>query len=439
MYSFFLNNILLPLGSVFFSGNYSGYLKQWKKYDDMTAEDLALIQKEKVSEILNYAVTNVPYYKNLNLPSNAVLKDFPILTKNILRAETENLISDKFKIANLEKNHSSGSSGIQSFTYMTFDHKFYLRALQTHWWCWGGYTPGAYLLQTGMSLKRGFIKKVKDVFFRVFYMDAFNLKEANIIKTLRNIKNKNPKHLAGYPSALNEIALMAIKEQKTYPFKSLVSYGDKLFGHYEKNFNKAFQNPTIVNTYGCAEGVLMACKVDHPYYNIMAPHVFLEIVDDAGKPVKDGERGHILVTSLTNFAMPLIRYKLGDLGIMLPKNEYPENRRFNYPLLKEVTGRETDVIKTPNGNVLIVHSFTGIIEFYEEIKQFKVIQTSKNELLIEYCTEKEEKLSLKTLQEIEEKLLNLVDNSMEIHFSEVEKIASSPSGKPQIIEVNPNL
>src|SRR5690606_35689463 len=153
------------------------------------------------------------------------------------------------------------------------------------------------------------------------------------------------------------------------------------------------------------------------------------------QPVPDGQRGHILVTCLTNYAMPLIRYKLGDLGILLPKEKYPEKRRFNYPLLQEMTGRETDVIHAPNGNVLIVHSFTGILEYYQEIKQYKVIRTRSDELVIEYITENGEGLEENVKQDILQKLSNLTAGSMQISFKPVTEILPSPSGKPQIIEI----
>ncbi|WP_164905225.1 AMP-binding protein [Aequorivita ciconiae] len=401
----------------------------------MSAEELERIQSENLKKILQYASENVPYYRDLNLDKDADLSDFPILTKAILRTKSNQLISDKYHKNQLETNHSSGSSGEQSFTYMSFDHKFYLRALQTHWWMWGGYKPGEFMLQAGISPKRSFPKKLKDLFFRVQYMNAFKLKQDEITEQLKLLEKKDPKHLAGYPSALNEIALLALSNNKIYHFKSLISYGDKLFGHYRKNFENAFQNPTIINTYGCAEGLLMACQADLPYYYIMSPHVFLEVVNENGEPVPDGERGHILVTSLSSFSMPLIRYRLGDLGVLLPKSLYPSHRKFNYPLLQEVTGRETEIIKAPNGNILTVHSFTGILEYVEEIKQFKIIQISKIRLVVEYQTDSGVKLPFKVENEVHDKLLDLVEGTMDITFNLVEKIAASPSGKPQIIEI----
>lgn len=435
MYPVVLKKILLPIGSFFFSGHFSKYLKEWEKYDRMSAEALEQLQQQRLTKILDYARKKVPYYQDLNLPESASLQDFPVLTKDILRSQSDRLIAQGYSISKLEKNHSSGSSGVQSITYMTPQHKAYVRAIQTHWWQWGGFKPGERTLQTGISPNRTFIKKLKDIFFRVTYLNAFSLSENQIINVLRKLKNKSPKHIIGYPSALNEIAKTAIDKKVETQFESLISLGDKLFEHYRPNFDKAFLSPTVINTYGCAEGLLIGCTCDLPYYYIMSPHVYIEMVDENHKPVKDGERGHILVTCLTNYAMPIIRYKLGDLGVLLPKEKYPGKRRFNYPLLQEMTGRETDVIHTPNGNTLIVHSFTGILEYYQQIKQYKVVQTAADTLIIEYITENATVLGESTREEIRKKINTLVSGSMQILFKPVDMILPSPSGKPQLLEV----
>lgn len=435
MYPVVLKKILLPIGSFFFSGHFSKYLKEWEKYDRMSAEALEQLQQQRLTKILDYARKKVPYYQDLNLPESASLQDFPVLTKDILRSQSDRLIAQGYSISKLEKNHSSGSSGIQSVTYMTPQHKAYVRALQTHWWQWGGFRPGERTLQTGISPQRTFIKKVKDLFFRVSYLNAFQLQEQNTLYYLKKIKHSQPKHLIGYPSALNEIALTALKHNQTTSFTSLISLGDKLFDHYRDHFNLAFNNPTLINTYGCAEGLMIGSTYDLPYYYLMSPHVFIEIVDDHHHPVADGQRGHILVTCLTNYAMPLIRYRLGDLGILLPKDKYPESRKLNYPLLQEITGRETDVIHAPNGNSLIVHSFTGILEYYQEIKQYKVVQTQPDELVIEYITANGEHLEENVKLEILQRLTTLTAGSMQISFKLVKEILPSPSGKPQIIEI----
>src|SRR5690606_18390046 len=156
---------------------------------------------------------------------------------------------------------------------------------------------------------------------------------------------------------------------------------------FEENFKIAFEKPLVIDTYGCAEGFLMACRYDTPYYYISAPHVYIEIVDDQGIEVEDGELGHVLVTCFTNLAQPFIRYKLGDLAIKLPREEYPLNRKFQYPLLQRIIGRETDIVKTPSGKTLIVHSFTGIVAYCADIKQYQVIREDENPIIVKYIVD----------------------------------------------------
>ncbi|NRD18518.1 phenylacetate--CoA ligase family protein [Winogradskyella eckloniae] len=432
-YNSFLNKIILPIGDVFFGGSYTKFLNEWAEYDKKTESELIQLQHTRLKSILEHASTHVPFYKN---QTHCELDKFPILTKDVLRESVKDLVSNKHQISNLLENHSSGSTGVQSFTYMTKSHQFYLRALQTHWWTWSGYNIGDRLLQFGISQKRSFTKRLKDLFYRCDYVKAFGLSEEELYAiSLRSSQRKNL-YIAGYPSVINELAKSSLA-LKPRNIKGIICFGDKLFSHHINNISMAFgQNTKVLDTYGCAEGLLMACKKDLPYYYIMSPHVFIEIVDDNGKAVSDGEMGNVLVTCLTNYAMPLIRYKLGDLAIKLPKEEYPKNRELHYPLLKKIIGRETDVVKTKKGVSINVHSFTGIFEYYQDIKQFKIIQNDLENIEVEYILDTKHNSTTSALNEIKRKFYLLTDNSINISFRQVEVIKPSKSGKPQIIESN---
>lgn len=429
-----LKHFILPIGDGFFGGNYLKYLKQWQDYDRKSEAELRTIQDQNLKDILDYSKKHVPYYKNSSAKS---LTDFPILTKSILRDSISELVSDEFNIQDLDKHHSSGSSGVQSFTYMTKDHTFYLRALQTHWWNWSGYAVGDNLLQFGISQERSFLKKVKDFFFRCTYVKAFGLSETELENTLKKVSSKKRLFIAGYPSVINQLAKVSINSKIKPDVSGVICFGDKLFESHKETIYNAFGNQIkLVDTYGCAEGLLMACKHDLNYYYIMSPHVFIELVDDNGNPVKDGEMGHVLVTCLTNMAMPLIRYKLGDLAIKLPKDQYPNNGLLNYPLLKKVIGRETDIVKTYQGITLNIHSFTGVLEYYQSIKQYKIIQNELESIIIEYIVDTKHDFNETVLNEIKDKLNVLTHNCLVINFIKVKKIEATKSGKPQIIESN---
>lgn len=430
-----ITSFLVHIGDVFMGNLYLKTIKEWQGFDKMSEEKLIAIQKQRLEKILLHAKNTIPFYidffKNRN--SNSVT-DFPVLTKEILRSEKENLVSNVFKIEKLQKNYSSGSSGIQSYSYVEKNYNYFLQGIQTHWYIWKNYQIGDAVLQFGISPNRNFPKNIKDIIYNVQYVNAFSLSYDNMLLEAKKMIANKTKFIIGYPSAINEFAKIVIANNLNHKIDGIITLGDKLFPHFVKNFNLAFDNPKISDTYGCAEGLLMACTDDNPYYYVMSPHVYIEIVDAFGNPVPDGIMGNVLVTSLTNQAMPLIRYKLGDLAIKLPRDNYPENRKYNYPMLEKIVGRETDLVYTSSGKILNVHSFTGIIEFYPEIKQFKIIQKEKSSIDFEYITDSNFKFTATVLLEIEEKLNKLTDNSLKIEFIKVDNIATTPSGKPQIIE-----
>lgn len=436
-YNLILSRLILPAGAIFFGNTYRKNLKLWNQYDTFSEEELRQIQEKNLEKLLKYSVTNVPFYQNLRFDETISpfenLKKFPILTKELLRSESENLVSKEFNIKDLQKNFSSGSSGVQSYSYSDKNNKFLLQGIQNHWYMWSGYQLGDRILQFGISPKRTFAKKLKDLFFRTNYQNAFSLSDSDFEDIYKQLLKKKTKYSIGYPSAINEFAKYLIKNNLQYPFEGIISLGDKLFPSYENNFTTAFQNPKIIDTYGCAEGLMMAGKADLPYYYIMSPHVHLEIVDDKGNPVPEGELGSVLVTCCTNLAQPFIRYKLGDLAIQLPKNQYPKDRQFNYPLLQKVIGRETDIVKTPNGKTLIVHSFTGIFEHFPQIKQFKIIQNEIDSIKIEYIPDENYGFDDAVLITIETQLNELTDYNLKIFFIKVDSITPTKSGKPQII------
>jgi phenylacetate-CoA ligase len=177
---------------------------------------------------------------------------------------------------------------------------------------------------------------------------------------------------------------------------------------------------------------MIAAQKDLDYYYIITPHVYLEILDEYNNEVPDGNIGRVVVTRLDGYSMPLIRYANGDLAIKLPKNRYPEKRDLAFPLLEMIVGRNTDIVYTTSGKFLIVHFFTGIFEFYSEIKQFKVIQRELTKIEIEYIAGKG--FHPDVLHRIEDSIAQKLGERLTIDWKEVQSIKPTPSGKPQIIE-----
>jgi phenylacetate-CoA ligase len=433
VYSYLLRKFILPCGDLLFNSYFSDSLKRINEEIQFDRNRVVEIQKLRLKEILSYASSKSVYYREVlsDVTINNVelsLNDFPILTKKIIKENIDTILTKNKK--KLIKNSTSGSSGFQTDIYFDKQELSQIRAIQTIWWEWAGYNLGGPILQTGLSSKRTFEKKLKDFFLRTNYQFAFGLNNNNTAGSLIWSKRHKP-FLGGYASSLYVLA--CLWEKENVKMRSAVSWGDKLFDHYKSKIRESF-DCDIFETYGTAEGLMLAAQKDISYMYIMDPYYIVELLDDSNQPVADGEIGNVVVTSLIHKSMPLIRYKIGDLAIKLPKSEYPKSTELNFGILKRVIGRETDIVKTPNGNSLIVHSFTGVFEYFPQIEQFQVIQ-KKGELnlIIHYIPRVGFHQNI--LDEIKLQIESFAKEKLPIIFVEVDFIPNSPSGKPQLVRI----
>lgn len=431
----FLENIVLPLGDQLFGTAFISELKRLRKEQLFDEKKIEALQFERLQKLLTHAVNNIPFY---NAQSNRLLigkspsiERFPIITKKKVKENLDSFLWHPGRKQRLVVERSSGSSGIQGEVYMSKKEQSVIQAQQTLFWEWSSYELGSRMLQTGMTLKRGLKKSLKDFFLRTNYVSAFQLEESAILTILNNLRVSQVDFFGGYASSLYLYAKVAKKNNiKDISFRSVISWGDKMFDHYRTLIEEQFKTK-VYDTYGTTEGFMIAAQKDLPYYYINSTNVYLELLDDEGNPVADGEIGNVVVTSLRAYEMPLIRYSLGDLAVKLPKNSYPQKRSLPFPLLKKVIGRDTDIVRTSSGKNMIVHFFTAIFEHIPQIIQFRVVQENTDGILIEYIK----------ADEFPENILGLIIDKIQAHlgepfdivFKEVKHIPPSPSGKPQIV------
>jgi len=432
LYNSILEKIVLPLGDFLNGSTVIKNLNAWRKICTYSEDELRKISKANLFSILEYASQNIPYYYSLRefKTENPYIwiKDFPIMTKTLIKKDVGSLTikptQDLIKLA------SSGSSGIHSEVYLNKNDQSINRAIQALWMEWSGWKMGVPLLQTGMTYPRGKVKAAKDFLLRTKYYLAFGLSDDDIL-TLLNQKYCDGSYLGGYASSLYLIAKVALKEKLNLKLKAAISWGDKMFPHYREMIENAF-HCSVFDTYGCSEGLMIAAQKDLEYYYIMSPHVYVELLDSEGNEVEDGELGYVVATRLDGYAMPLIRYYLGDLAIKLPKSKYPVKREMNFPLLEKIIGRDTDIVYTRSGKYMIVHFFTGIFEYIPEIEQFRVVQENLDGITIEYV--KGRGFNNGVLHLVESKIKKYLNEPFRIKWLEINVIPDSPSGKPQIIK-----
>src|SRR5262249_8028755 len=111
----------------------------------------------------------------------------------------------------------------------------------------------------------------------------------------------------------------------------------------------------VTNRYGCEEVSLIACECErHEGLHVNADNLLVEVLRD-GRPAAPGEPGSVVVTDLSNRAMPLLRYQVGDVAVATDRL-CPCGR--GLPLLERIEGREADYVVTPSGRLISGISLT---------------------------------------------------------------------------------
>jgi phenylacetate-CoA ligase len=433
VYSFTLEHAVMPFGDRLHGGRLMEWLRLYRTEQWLPADEMRKITSRRLSVMLGHARSKVPFYIGTAYKSSDSfddLRQFPIITKSDIKESLGDLSTQS--VAGLIAESGSGSSGVQGTVYMDKSAQASQRAMQMLWFEWSGYRMGESILQTGMTLDRGLVKSTKDILLNTKYISAFDLGEEAIAEVLRDLRRRPRKYLFGYASSLYVLAKTALDiGLSDIRFDRAVSWGDKLFPHYRESIRKAF-GCGVTDTYGCTEGAMIAAQCPEGSYHLSVNQCHVEIVDDRGTPLPDGELGNVVATRLDNFAMPLIRYRLGDIAAIQPAGGTFCKCGRQTPLLKGLIGRDTDLVLTRSGKKLIVHFFTGIFEHVPEIRQFKVVQKSLDQIEIQFIPDRG--FDDGVLRTLEERMSSRLNERLPIIWTRVERIAASGSGKPQIIE-----
>jgi len=164
--------------------------------------------------------------------------------------------------------------------------------------------------------------------------------------------------------------------------------------------------------------------------HVFGETVVLEVVDDSGREVAEGEEGDVLVTTLWNYTMPLIRYRVGDRAIRGP-NRCSCGRP--YPLLNRVTGRSGASFPRPGGGTVVPEFFIHVIGVEcsdASIAKFQVVQEAMDRITVKVVLSSGVEVIPSQLQErITAHIHDAMGEGCEVCFSIEDEIAPTPTGK----------
>jgi len=219
-------------------------------------------------------------------------------------------------------------------------------------------------------------------FGRWLILSSYHMTGENLPKYIEKIKEFKPKFIQAYPSTITILARF-MEEYKIEPFhsvKAILCSSENMYPGQRELLEDVFQC-RIYTWYGHTERVVLAGECEKStYYHVFPEYGIMELVKDGGKPVKnEGDAGIIVGTGLTNYAMPLIRYKTDDLAVYT--NQKCSCNRV-YQLLKKVEGRWLQEFIVAKNNRLI--SMTAInmhSDVFDNVKQFQFYQEKEGEVI----------------------------------------------------------
>ena len=399
-------------------------------------EKILAKQAEALQNLIHTAYTEVPFYHDLmmrrgvkpdEIRGSGDLSKLPIVTKDMLRegypVQTTRPTGQKTYQAS-----TSGSTGKNFYVMEDAETAGWYRASFMLSLEWAGWQIGEPHMQTGITPNRSLDRRLKDWLLGCHYISAYIMDDAQISRMLKIIDKKGLNHVWGYPASLYYLANYAKSRNWQRPLKSIVSWGDSLYENYRQEIETVFQTKAF-DTYGVSEGVQIAAQCEYGYYHLHALDAVVEFLDDQGQPVQPGKVGNIVVTRLHPGPMPLIRYAIGDLGVPSAKVSCPCGRGF--PLMDSIQGRDADIIVTPSGNRLIVHFFTGILENFQEIYSFQVVQNDPQSILVRI--QPKTSISKNALNRIRTTLAEKGAADLTINFEIVDAIPLPPTGKHRFV------
>lgn len=417
--------------------------------------DLITHQNNNLRKIVKHAYDSVPLYRKKfdavgikpeQIKTIEDLSKIPCVTKNEIRQNVNDAVSKYYKIDSLRVLSTSGSTGEPLRVLISKEEDGFRKAkhLRANYNCghkpfdrWLTVTSPSHFGEVGPFQKR--LNFYSPKFVSVFW-------DTN--EQLSTIENYKPAVLDGYSSSL---VLLAREVKKTRTLKKnprIIFGGAELTDETSrKTIEETFKAP-FYDQYATIEFERMAWQCPaREGYHIDADTMILQFIDSHGDEVSSGESGQIICTSLFNYAMPFIRYVVGDVGVY--SDEQCSCGR-TLPLMNKIEGRSDALLFLPRGRILSPRTITitmGRFPLNKYIEQFKVIQSRMDNLKIQLKIEDSTTArALVENGEMEKEIITHFKSMFAIENDEVifeidfvDEIPISKDGKFHIIESNLRL
>ncbi len=401
-------------------------------YNFQSRDVLKLID-DRMQKLFTHAVSTTAFYSEL--ATVKTIYDFPVINKNIIRNRFEDFVSNDFKQKKLTPVLTSGSTGTPFRILHDNNKRLRAAADAVFFNKIAGYELGMklfYIKAWKESNRKTWITRFSE---NIVPVDVFNLTSSeNIDSLLKKIVSiRSGSCILSYPSALDSICRYIDsnkEERRKFKIKSVIAFAESL-NKQSKELIERYFNVRPISRYSNMEcGIIAQQKIDcNDEFYINNASFYVEILSlENDNPVPEGEPGRIVVTDYFNYAMPLIRYDTGDIGVMGDVTHGGNTLK----VLTRIDGRKLDMLYDTSGKIVPPLTLTVNMAEYLDVDQYQIIQTDKGRYTIKLNCRKP---FLKQRELVEEfKSFLGSDADITLHF--VDEIPLISSGKRKIVISN---
>ena len=347
------------------------------------------LQRGRLAALLAQARRDVPFYADYPVPDpDAPLRDLldalPLLDKAVVRGAPEAFHHRRLGRMRPLAFRTSGTQGAPMRIFQTVGSHALLWAGMERFWRASGVRGGDRRVSfTGNPVVRqgrgtGPFGRHDRANARLM-MSVYHLGERTADAYLDEIARFRPAFMDGYPSAMATLARRLVETGRTLPLVACFPTAETLLPEDRALIEAGFAT-RVYNQYGSAEGAALVTECPAGSLHVNPEVGVVEVLAADGRPAAPGETGELVVTTLNNLAMPLVRYRIGDLA-RAGGGEAPCACGRAMPRLRDLAGRQDDVVATRDGRRIGMLSF-NVFKWTTGIAGSQIVQESLDHFVL---------------------------------------------------------
>ncbi len=402
------------------------YLQTLLANETLSAAQLQHYQQQQFNAMVRFAMQNTDYYRDRYQGVTGPEFDatgLPVLTKQAVVEQRDAMVAGGLDQPGLKLGYTGGSTGTPLAFYYTDEKTEHMRAGMMRSYRWAGWRPGDRVLnfwgaQQDIRKPRSPGDRLRRYAAAERTLGAYEFTAAELLNWVRQVQSWKPTLLQGYASILAELAQFVLRKNMRMPasIKGVFTTAEVLLDWQRATIESAF-SCAVFNQYGSREVPNIGLQCAHGNF-----HVFSDLVKLESLPV-DGEH-RLLVTSLTNRVMPMIRYEIGDLGRL---QDGHCSCGSPFPLMALDVCRKNDLVVTPGGRKIYPSYFVHLLDGHGGIEQFQFVQTGPGSIILRLRVAREVAGNIE--QALQSRIRTDLGADMILRVERVAAIPRSRSGK----------